>query len=134
MRYLMTILLVGITGCTTVEIQQYDPAIIGQIYVSEFTGPAGQIISNAIQIELQKQNLLADQEQTKFILTGNVHISGWAHDLYYICFELKDKNGNFYFRGNATSGASILLDAGKAIAKKIAKKLKIKVDNHLQPI
>lgn len=129
MRYLMIIFLLATIGCTSVEIQQYSPITTGQIYVSEFTGSAGQIISNAIQIELHKQNFLVSQEQAKFILTGSAYFAGVSDG---IAFELRDKKGNLYFRGNATTGGFLSAStAGKDVAKKIIKKIKKNPKKHL---
>ncbi len=121
MRYLIIILLLATISCISVEVQQYSPITTGQIYVSEFTGSAGQIVSNAIQIELHKQNFLASREQAKFILTGSAHFIGETDG---IAFELRDKKGNLYFRGNATTcGFVPPTAAGKDVAKKIIKKI-----------
>ena len=121
MRPLTSIILLLLIGCVSTDIQQHRPVTAGQIYVSQFTGSAGPIVSNAIQIEFQKQNLLATRDQAKFILTGYADFPGWTDG---IAFELKSKKGVLYLRGNATSGGFLVpAIAGKDLAKKIIKKL-----------
>jgi len=123
MRYLTLIILITLaTGCTSVEIQQARPITKGQIFVEEFTGAAGGIVTNVIEIEFQKKGLLTTQNEAKYILSGDSNFPGWTDG---IAFELKDKSGNLYFRGNATSGGFLLLrEVSKDVAKEICKKFK----------
>lgn len=94
----------------------------GQIFVEKFTGPAGEIVTNALEMEFQKKGILTTQDQAKYILTGNAHFPGWNDG---IAFQLKDKSDILYFRGSATSGGFLTpTAAGKDVAKKICKKFK----------
>lgn len=118
----MIISIVLVTSCTSVEIQQNKSIAPGQIFVEKFTGPAGGIVTNALEMEFHKKGLLATQSQAKYILTGSANFPGWTDG---IAFRLKDKNDILYLRGNATSGGFLTPNAaGKDVAKKICKKLK----------
>ncbi len=117
----MSVIVLFFTGCLSTEISQYKPIPPGQVYVSQFTGKAGPLVSNGIQIELQKQKLLApNEDQAEFLLTGHIDFIIYSDG---IAFALKDKNDILYLRGNATSGGWLTpMSCGRELAKKISKK------------
>ena len=122
-----TILAILVIGCASIEIQQTSPITPGQIFVEKFTGPAGGIVTNALEMEFQKKELLTTRDQAKYILTGNTLFRDSVWDEVYstIIFDLKDKEGNLYLRGNWTTAYMISpTAAGKDVAKKICKKSK----------
>jgi len=123
----LCIFLLSVTGCLSSNLHTFRPITSGQIYVETFTGREGPVVSNAIQIELQKRGMLANQGNAEFVLTGHSVSSFWACDSS--SFELTDKNGVIFLSGTATSGGSLTVQTiGKRLAKKIVKKIQVKSD------
>ena len=122
----LSIFLLFVTGCVSTHFGTAKKPISGQIYVETFTGRAGPIISTAIRIEFQKQDLLTSEDKAKFVLTGHSYKTGWSDGS---SFELKDKNGVLFLSGTASSGGALIVpEIGKQLAKKIVKKIKVNSD------
>ena len=122
MRILMGLLLITVTGCTTVTIRQ-DTPLTGthRIYVSRSESSINNIVSNAIAVELDKKNLLAKTEQEADLILVTDAFFGFSDD---VAFRIENKDQLVWLSGTASSGGWLNpSQVGRDIGKKIIQKI-----------